>query len=95
MGEMIRKPDTNPIIIGIANWWGLGALGYFLMGQKKKAIISLILTIVVGTVTCGFGYLWVFVAAYDGYLLAQKLQNGEAIGENENGIPVLNAIFKD
>ena len=48
-----------------------------------------------GTITCGLGYLFAFVAAYDAYLLGQKLQNGEAIGENENGVEFLNAIFKD
>jgi len=95
MGEMIQKPDTNPIIIAVANWLGLGGLGYFLMGQKKKAIISWIITIVGGTITCGFGYLFVWVTAYDGYLMGQKLQSGQAIGENENGLGFLNAIFKD
>ena len=39
--------------------------------------------------------MWVFVAAYDAYLLGQKLQSGQAIGENENGLSFLNAIFKD
>lgn len=95
MGEMIQKPETNPIIVAACNWLGLGGLGYFLMGQKKKAIISWIITIVGGTITCGLGYIWVFVAAYDAYLLGQKLQSGQAIGENENGLPFLNAIFKD
>ena len=35
------------------------------------------------------------VFAYDAYLLAQKLQSGQTIGENENGLSFLNAIFKD
>lgn len=95
MGEMITKPDANPILFAALNWIGLGGLGYFLMGQKKKAIITWIITIVGGTITCGIGYLWVWVAAYDAFLLGQKLQRGESIGENENGLPFLNAIFKD
>jgi hypothetical protein len=92
---MIRKPDANPVVIAACNWFGLGALGYFLMGQKKKAIISALITVVGGMCTFGLGYMFVWVAAYDGYLLAQKLQAGEAIGENENGLSFLNAIFKD
>jgi TM2 domain-containing membrane protein YozV len=95
MGEMIQKPDTNPIIVAAANLIGFGALGYFLMGQQKKAIIALIIWWVVGTITCGFGTLVGVVFAYDAYLLGQKLQRGEAIGQNENGLDFLNAIFKD
>ena len=26
MGEMIQKPDINPIIVAIANWIGLGGV---------------------------------------------------------------------
>ena len=95
MGEMIQKPDTNPIIVAAANWIGLGGLGYFLMGQQKKAIISWVIFLVIGTCTFGFGYLICWVTAYDAYLLGQKLQRGEAIGANENGLDFLNMIFKD
>ena len=95
MGEMIQKPDTNPIIVAAANWLGFGGLGYFLMGQQKKAIISWVIVVVVGALTCGFGWLFVWVTAYDAYLLGQKLQRGEAIGVNENGLDFLNMIFKD
>ena len=95
MGEMIQKPDTNPIIVALANWIGLAGLGYFLMGQQKKAIISWVIFLVGGTITCGVGYIFAFVTAYDAYLLGQKLQRGEAIGANENGLDFLNMIFKD
>jgi hypothetical protein len=95
MGEMITKPDANPILFAVLNLFALGGLGYFLMGQKKKAIITWVITIVGGTITCGALYLWVWIAAYDAYLLGQKLQRGESIGENENGLGFLNAIFKD
>ena len=95
MGEMIRKPDTNPIVVAILNVILLnGGIGYFIMGQKKKAIISIIITWV-GSACFGIGLIFPWIAAYDAYLLGQKLQNGEAIGENENGLPFLNAVFKD
>ena len=90
MGEMIQKPDTNPIIVAAANLMGLGGLGYFLMGQQKKAIISVRHLPVIGRSLCGLGYLFAFVTAYDAYLLGQKLQRGEAIGVNENGLDFLN-----
>ncbi|MFZ5481209.1 MAG: hypothetical protein ACOZNI_30905 [Myxococcota bacterium] len=95
MGQMITKPDANPILFAVCNWFGLGGLGYFLMGQKKKAILAWVITIVLGTITCGFGYMIIFAFVYDAYLLGQKLQSGQAIGENENGLEFLNMIFKD
>jgi hypothetical protein len=93
MGEMIRKPDTNPIVVAVLNLFLWGCVGYFLMGQKKKAIMSLVGFAL--TFWCGIGFLIPWITAYDAYLLGQKLQNGEAIGENENGLPFLNAVFKD
>lgn len=96
MGEMIQKPDTNPVIVAVANFFLFGALGYYLIGQQKKAMIAAIATIGLSVITCGtLGWLPVFVFTYDGYLLGQKLQSGQSIGENENGLDFLNAIFKD
>lgn len=96
MGQMITKPDTNPIIIGVCNFFLFGALGYFLMGQQKKAMIAAVITVITTFLTCGsLGWVAVVLFAYDGYLVAQKLQSGQAVGENENGLEFLNAIFKD
>ena len=80
MGEMIQKPDTNPILIGALNFLLCGGVGYFLMGQKKKAIISLVISVL--TTWCGVGFIWILIATYDAFVLGQKLQRGESIGEN-------------
>lgn len=93
MGEMIQKPDTNPIVVAILNLWLLGGVGYFMMGQKKKGIMSIVATLLLSCF--GIGFLIPFITAYDAYLLGQKLQSGQAIGENENGLDFLNAVFKD
>ncbi len=93
MGEMIQKPDTNPVIVALLNFFLLGGAGYFMMGQSKKGIISIVGTIVLGS--CGIGFIIPIITAYDAYLLGQKLQSGESIGMNENGLDFLNAIFKD
>ena len=96
MGEMIQKPDANPIVIAAGNFFLFGAVGYFLMGQEKKAMIAAAVTII-GSM-CSFGLLGAIAAltfTYDGYLLAQKLQSGQSIGKNENAIEFLNNIFKD
>ena len=103
MGEMITKPDANPIIFAVCNLFFFGALGYFLMGQQKKAIVSAVVLLVgwplISIVTCfiasPLGTVWGIIVAYDAYLLGQKLQSGESIGMNENGLDFLNSIFKD
>ena len=94
MGEMIQKPDTNPVIVAVLNLMLLGGGGYFLMGQQKKAMMSAGATIMLSCLG-GIGLIIPWITAYDAYLLGQKLQNGEAIGQNENGLPFLNSVFKD
>lgn len=93
MGEMITKPDTNPVIPAVLNLFLWGCVGYFIIGQKKKAIMSVVIAVVL---TCvGLSPIWLCVTAYDAYLLGQKLQSGESIGMNENGLSFLDALFKD
>ena len=98
MGQLITKPDANPIVFAVCNLFLAGGLGYFLMGQKKKAYITWGIILGVSIISCGFlSFIAMFawVTAYDAYLLGQKLQSGQSIGENENGLSFLNAIFKD
>ena len=95
MGQMIRKPDTNPVLVAACNLL-FGAVGYYLMGQEKKAILSGIIWAVAFVFTCGMLALpWILITAYDAYLLGQKLQSGQQIGLNENGLPFLNNVFKE
>lgn len=98
MGQMITKSDANPVVFAVLNLFLFGAAGYFIMGQKKKAMISAVICLAVPVVTCGIGsplVLFGWVTAYDAYLLGEKLKSGQSIGENENGLDFLNAIFKD
>jgi threonine/homoserine efflux transporter RhtA len=95
---MITKPDANPIVFALGNWAAFflfGApVGYFLMGQMKKAIGFWIATVVF--FPCfGIGAIFPWIAAYDAYLLGQKLAAGESITPNTNGLSFLDAIFKD
>lgn len=96
MGEMITKPDANPIVFALCNGF-FGALGYFLMGQKKKAMISGIigLAVVIPCLNVFVGLPWLVICMVDAYKLGQKLQAGESIGENENAIAFLDNIHKD
>jgi hypothetical protein len=84
------------MIVAAANFFIFGALGYYLIGQQKKAMITAIASVGLTVLTCGaLGWLPILVFTYDGYLLGQKLQSGQSIGENENGLEFLNNIFKD
>lgn len=94
MGQMIQRPDTNPVVVALCNLMLCGIpIGYVLIGQQKKAVMTFIGTIVLGPFGIGFIIPW--IAAYDAYLLGEKLQRGESIGMNENGLDFLNSIFTD
>ena len=91
MGEMITKPDANPIVLAVLNVLICGLpLGYFMMGQSGKGIAAIIYIILLSWT--GFGMLLAFVFAYDAYLLGQKLASGESIGDKENGLDFLSNL---
>src|SRR5262245_1433492 len=92
MGELITKPDANPVLLAVLNLVICGIpVGYFLIGQTKKGIIALVLTWVL-SMFFGIGFILCFVWAYDVYLLGQKLAAGESITETENGLDLLNNV---
>ncbi len=91
MGEMITKPDANPIVLAVLNVLVCGLpIGYFMMGQSKKAIFGFVYTMVLSMFGIGMFLPWVF--AYDAYLLGQKLAAGESIDEAENGLDFLSNL---
>jgi hypothetical protein len=90
MGD-IQKPDANPILLAVLNAFFLGGVGYFLMGQQKKAIAAIAYTLI-GSMCFGVGFIIPWLTAYDAYLLGQKLANGETIGEGECGLGFLSAL---
>ena len=93
MSQMIHKPDTNPIFLALMNLFLFGGVGYLVMGQTKKGVMSIVGTFLLSCL--GIGIIVPWIAAYDAYLLGQKLAAGESIGMNENGLDFLDAIFKD
>ena len=91
MSDMITKPDANPILLAVLNLLICGLpIGHFMIGQTKKAIIFYVIFLL--TFWLGIGALVPWIAAYDAYLLGQKLARGESIGVNENGLGFLNSI---
>lgn len=91
MGEPITKPDANPVLLAILNLLICGLpIGYFMIGQTKKAIFAMVYTFVLSVF--GVGLLLMLVWAYDVYLLGQKLAAGESITESQNGLEFLNML---
>jgi hypothetical protein len=91
MGDMITKPDANPILYAVLNLIVCGLpIGHFMMGQTNKAVILLVYIILLNLV--GLGFIISVLAALDAYKLGQKLQSGESIGQKENGFELFNSL---
>lgn len=72
-------PPKNSIIAAILSFLLLGGVGQIYLGQTKKGIIIIVSAIVLSCV--GIGLIIPIVGAVDAYMLAEKLKNGEAIGD--------------
>src|SRR2546423_8434253 len=81
-GEVIPPPPDakDPVLILILNLIVAGCLGYFLMGQKMKGIVALIVWVCGLFFTCGtLSGVVSIVAAIDGYLQAQHHKAGYSL----------------
>jgi hypothetical protein len=90
MTDQISKPDANPILLAVLDFICCLPIGHFMIGQQKKAIIFFVVTLILSFF--GVGMIIPLVAAYDVYLLGQKLKAGESIGINENGLKFLDSV---
>jgi TM2 domain-containing membrane protein YozV len=72
-------PPKNPIIAAILSLI-IGGGGQLYIGQTKKGIILTVATIVL-YFCFGIGAILAILGAVDAYMLTDKLQKGEAIGD--------------
>jgi TM2 domain-containing membrane protein YozV len=72
-------PPKNPIIAAILSLLLFGGVGQMYLGQMKKGIILIVATIILACI--GIGFLIPFLGAIDAYMMADKLQKGESIGD--------------
>ena len=72
-------PPKNPIIAAVLSVLLLGGVGQMYIGQMKKGIILIVATVVLSCI--GIGVVIPILGAVDAYMLADKLQKGEAIGD--------------
>lgn len=76
------QPPKDPVLVLVLNLLLGGCVGYFIIGQKMKGIVALVVWIVLLPLTCGAGSgLLGIVTAIDGYLQAQQLQQGHPVAE--------------
>jgi len=82
-GDLVypANPPKDPILVLILNLLLLGGVGYIILGQKVKGIVAIVTCLIVAVPTCGTASLLLaLVTAIDGYLQAQQLQQGHAVG---------------
>jgi TM2 domain-containing membrane protein YozV len=72
-------PPKNPIIAAVLSLLLLGGVGQMYIGQMKKGVILIVATVVLSCI--GIGVVIPILGAVDAYMLADKLQKGEAIGD--------------
>lgn len=74
-GATVPSPDPNLILV--LNLLLFGCAGYWLLGQRAKAVVAAVLWIA-GLATCGvLSGLVAVVAAYDGYKQAKSPHHAE------------------
>src|SRR5579864_1711345 len=77
-GELVypTQPPKDPVLMLVLNLLVAACLGYFLIGQKLKGIVGLVVW-VLGWASCGIvSAIVAIVAAIDVYLQSQQLQAG-------------------
>ncbi len=73
-------PPKNPIVALILSLLLLGGVGQLYLGQTKKGVIIIVVTLILYC-AFGLGVIVNILGAIDAYMLADKLQKGQAIGD--------------
>ncbi len=89
----ISKPDANPVLAALLTWLVFGTGHFFINGQQRKWLFTLIAAIV-GSILCLLpGVVISILSIIDAYKTAERLKGGEAIPENEYSMPLLFKII--
>lgn len=74
-------PPKNPIVAAILSLVLLGGVGQLYLGQQKKGIIIIVAWIITWIIPCVGPLIIAALGAVDAYIMADKLQKGESIGD--------------
>jgi TM2 domain-containing membrane protein YozV len=72
-------PPKNAILALILSLLLFGGVGQMYLGQMKKGIILVVATIILSCIGVGF-IVWI-VGIIDAYIMGDKLQKGESLGD--------------
>ena len=76
-----QQPPKDPVLILVLNLLLFGCVGYFMIGQKMKGIVAIVVW-VLGLASCGIvSGIVSIAAAIDGWMQAQQLQQGHPVAE--------------
>jgi TM2 domain-containing membrane protein YozV len=73
-------PPKNPIVALVLSLVLLGGAGQIYLGQQKKGIILIVVTLVL-SFCFGLGVITWVLGIIDAYVMADKLQKGQTIGD--------------
>ena len=90
MAALVKK-GVPPVVIGLLNL--IWCIGYFIMGQSKKAIMVIICAIL-GNLVCIGGLVVAILSILDGLAVASAVAAGEEVDENEYKNELLYKICK-
>ena len=75
-------PPKDPVIAAVLSFFLLGGAGQLYLGQQKKGILLMVVTVVLYC-AFGLGLIINIVGAYDAYVVGNKLKMGQPVGEME------------
>jgi TM2 domain-containing membrane protein YozV len=74
------NPPKSPVVALVLSLILLGGAGQLYLGQTKKGIILIVVTLAL-SFCFGLGIITWVLGIIDAYMLADKLQKGQAIGD--------------
>ena len=77
--QQIEPSGKNAILAAVLSFFLFGGVGQIYLGQNKKGIILIVATIVLACV--GIGLIIPVLGAIDAYMIADKLEKGESVGD--------------
>jgi hypothetical protein len=92
MSNTIQKPDANPIVAVLLTAFLFGTGHWLINGQQRKWIMTLVAGIIGSILCCVPGMVVGVLSIIDSYKTAERLKNGETIGENEYTMPLLHKL---
>ncbi len=82
LAKRLSSEPPDPVLLFILNLFGAAGLGYWILGQREKAVIGFVLFAALAYPTCFSASLLVSgVAAVDAYLQARQIEAGRAAGK--------------